>query len=246
MSAFDWDKLRLLNAVAEAGSFTEAARRLGTSQPALSRQIASLEESIGAKLFHRHARGLALTHEGEQLAGVASDTFERVETVRQAIEQSLGKPTGELRLTTTISFGSTWLARAISDFVRAYPEIDVTMMLSDDELDLARREADVAVRFAPPTQQHMISRRMEAVRYRLCASPDYIKRHGVPETAAGLSEHRLVAFIDPAPGPIQGVNWALEVGNTGPPRQPRIRVNSIFGLAQAVEAGHSPGVQVSR
>ncbi|MBZ6379944.1 LysR family transcriptional regulator [Pacificimonas flava] len=237
MSAFDWDKLRLFHAVAEAGSFTEAARRLGTSQPALSRQIASLEQSIGGKLFHRHARGLALTHEGEQLEQAAGETWERIEGVRQSIEQSLGRPTGQIRLTTTISFGSTWLARALADFIRAYPEIDVMLVLDDEELDLARREAEVAIRFSQPTQQGLISKRMEAVRYRLCASADYLERHGEPKSASELSEHRLVAFHEPAPGPIQGVNWALEVGNTGAPRTPRLRVNSIYGLSVAVQNG---------
>lgn len=237
MSAFDWDKLRLFHATAEAGSFTEAARRLGTSQPALSRQIAALEEALGAKLFHRHARGLALTHEGEQLEAAAGETWERIESVRQSIEQSLGRPTGEIRLTTTISFGSTWLAKAMPDFMDRYPDISVALLLRDDDLDLARREADVAIRFGAPTQQGLISKRMEAVRYRLCAAPSYLEEHGEPTSAAELSSHRLVSFGEPAPGPIQGVNWSLEVGNTGAPRVPQVVVNSIYGLAIAVENG---------
>ncbi|MGB7406347.1 MAG: LysR family transcriptional regulator [Pacificimonas sp.] len=237
MSAFDWDKLRLFHSVAEAGSFTEGARRLGMSQPALSRQIAALEEALGAKLFHRHARGLALTHEGEQLAEVATESHDHIERVRQTIEQSQGKPTGEIRLTTTISFGSTWLARALADFGPLYPDITVAMILADDDLDLARREADVAIRFAPPQQQGLVSKRLEAVRYRLCASPGYLEANGTPADVADLDSHRLVAFGDPAPGPIRGVNWSLEVGNTGSPRIPALTVNSIYGLAQAVENG---------
>ncbi|MGB3723942.1 MAG: LysR family transcriptional regulator [Pacificimonas sp.] len=237
MSAFDWDKLRLFHTVAEAGSFTEGARRLGMSQPALSRQISALEDSIGAKLFHRHARGLALTHEGEQLEEAAAETYDRVERTRQTIEQSIGRATGEIRLTTTISFGSTWVARAIADFMPLFPEMNVSLLLSDEDLDLARREADIAIRFAPPTQQGMVSKRLDAVRYRLCASPDYLEKNGRPETAADLSRHRIVAFGEPAPGPIRGVNWSLEVGNTGPPRTPALTVNSIYGLAQAVENG---------
>lgn len=237
MSAFDWDKLRLFHTVAEAGSFTEGARRLGMSQPALSRQISSLEDQIGAKLFHRHARGLALTHEGEQLSEAAAETHDRVERTRQTIEQSIGRATGEIRLTTTISFGSTWVARAIADFMPLFPEINIALMLSDEDLDLARREADIAIRFAPPTQQGMVSKRLDAVRYRLCASPDYLEKNGHPGSAADLSAHRIIAFGEPAPGPIRGVNWSLEVGNTGPPRSPALTVNSIYGLAQAVENG---------
>ncbi|MBV7257053.1 LysR family transcriptional regulator [Pacificimonas sp. WHA3] len=237
MSVLDWDKLRLFHIVALAGSFTEGARQLGMSQPALSRQISALEGTLGAKLFHRHARGLALTHEGEKLAETASEAQDQIERTRQSIAQSIGKPTGELRVTTTISFGSTWLTRALSDFLSQYPDINIALQLSDDDLDLARREADVAIRFAPPTQQGMVQKRLDAVRYRLCASPGYLERYGAPDSAADLSDHRLVAFGEPAPGPIRGVNWSLEVGNTGMPRVPSMTVNSIYGLAKAVEAG---------
>ena len=98
----DWEKLRLFDTVAEAGSFTEAARRLHMSQPALSRQIAALEDSLGAKLFHRHARGLAMTHEGEQLRAATADMHERIDKAAQAIDVSRDRPTGAIRLTTTV------------------------------------------------------------------------------------------------------------------------------------------------
>lgn len=235
--SLDWEKLRLFHIVAEAGSFTEGARRIGMSQPALSRQIAALETGLGAKLFHRHARGLALTHEGEQLAATAADMYDRLERTRQSIDLSRDRPTGEIRLTTTISFGSTWLARALADFIGQYPEINITLLLSDEDLDLAKREADIAIRFEPPTQQGLVAKRLEAVRYRLCASPEYLAQYGEPQSDAELSSHRTVAFTESAPGPIRGVNWVLEVGNTGEPRMPNLRVNSIFGVAQAVENG---------
>ena len=91
----DWERLRLFHAVAEAGSFTEAARRLHMSQPALSRQIQGLEASINAKLFHRHARGLAMTHEGEQLHQATRDMAEAVDRTQASIEASRDRPTGE-------------------------------------------------------------------------------------------------------------------------------------------------------
>ena len=138
----DWEKLRLFELVAEAGSFTEAARRLHMSQPALSRQIGALEDQIGAKLFHRHARGLAMTHEGEQLRAATHDMQDRLERTRQAIDASRDRPTGEIRLTTTVSFGSTWLARQLGDFLDLYPDITINMQLSDMDMDLAKREAE--------------------------------------------------------------------------------------------------------
>lgn len=233
----DWEKLRLFHVVAEAGSFTEAAKRLHMSQPALSRQIQALEATLGAKLFHRHARGLAMTHEGEQLHEATAEMNLRIERTQQGIEFSRDKPTGELRVSTTVSFGSTWLARQLKDFVDLYPDINLTLLLSDDDVDLAKREADVAIRFHAPHQSDLIQRPLAVVRYSLCASPEYLAKHGAPGTVEELDQHRLVAYGALAPNPIRSVNWILEVGHSGPPRVPILTVNNIFGLLQAAEAG---------
>ena len=233
----DWEKLRLFHCVAEAGSFTEAARRLGMSQPALSRQIQTLETSLHAKLFHRHARGLAMTHEGEQLHAATHDMQDRIERTQQGIEFSRERPTGEIRLTTTVSFGSTWLARELKDFIRLYPDINVTLLLSDDDVDLAKREADVAIRFHAPHQADLIQKSLVPVRYWLCASPDYLAEHGEPATVEELDRHRILAYGALAPQPIRSVNWIQDVGHHGPARIPALTVNNIFGLLQAAEAG---------
>lgn len=233
----DWEKLRLFHCVAESGSFTEAARRLGMSQPALSRQIQALEATTRAKLFHRHARGLALTHEGEQLHAATHDMHERIERTQQGIDFSRDRPTGEIRLTTTVSFGSTWLARELKDFIDLYPDIAVTMLLADDDVDLSKREADVAIRFHPPHQADLIQKSLVPVRYYLCASPDYLERFGEPQTVEDLDRHRVLVYGALAPQSIRSVNWIQDVGHHGPPRQPALTVNNIFGLLQAAEAG---------
>ncbi|GGI74509.1 LysR family transcriptional regulator [Polymorphobacter multimanifer] len=233
----DWEKLRLFEAVAEAGSFTEAARRLHMSQPALSRQIAALEADIGAKLFHRHARGLASTHEGEQLRAATHDMQDRLERARLAIDASRDRPTGELRVTTTVSFGSTWLARQIGDFLDIYPDIAVQLMLTDDDLDLAKREADVAVRFHPPLQSELVQKPLYAIRHYLCASPEYLAKHGEPKTIADLDAHRLLAYGETAPDVLKGINWALSLGHEHAPRVPALSINNSLGVLQAVEAG---------
>lgn len=233
----DWDKLRLFDAVAAAGSFTEAARRLQLSQPALSRQIIALEESLGAKLFHRHARGLALTSEGEQLHDTTRRIADELERAKTGIEASRNRPTGEIKLTTTVAFGSTWLARHISDFLRKYPDIRVSLLLADEERDLSRHEADCAVRFHKPHQADLIQRPLAAIQYRLCASPAYLEEHGEPKVPQDLMKHRLVAYGPEAPSYLRGINWALDVGHDGPPREPTLSVNNSFGVLQAVEAG---------
>jgi DNA-binding transcriptional LysR family regulator len=233
----DWDKLRLFELVAEAGSFTEAARRLHMSQPALSRQIGALEEQVGAKLFHRHARGLAMTHEGEQLRAASHDMQERLERARDAIDASRDRPTGEIRLTTTVSFGSTWLPRQLGDFLDQYPDINIRLMLSDQDVDLAKREADVAIRFHPPFQSELVQKPLFPIRHYLCASPDYLARHGVPQTVEDLNQHRLIAYGDAAPDFLKGINWALELGHAGAPRAAALTINNSAGVLMAVEAG---------
>jgi DNA-binding transcriptional LysR family regulator len=233
----DWEKLRLFDCVADAGSFTEAARRLRMSQPALSRQIMALEDAVGAKLFHRHARGLAMTHEGEKLHSGTHVMSETLERTRASIDSSRHRPSGEIRLTTTVSFGSTWLARQMGAFLDRYPDINLTMILSDNDVDLAKREADCAIRFHPPYQGDLIQKPLVPIRHRLCASPDYLARHGTPETVADLDAHRLLAYGSAAPEALKGINWALELGHADRARVPALTLNNSFGVLQAVEAG---------
>lgn len=233
----DWERLRLFHTVAEAGSFTEAARRLGGSQSALSRQMQALEAQLGAALFHRHARGLVLTDEGEQLLAAAHDVVARIDSAERSIISSRSRPTGELRITTTVTFGSTWLARELKDFHDLHPDIRVVLVLADEDLDLSQRQADVAIRFHPPVQTDLIQRSLTDVHYRVCASQDYLRRHGTPLIAQDLDNHQLLKFGGTAADPVRSVNWLLEAGAGARKRQPVLTINTLFGIQQAVEAG---------
>ncbi len=233
----DWDKLRLFHAVATAGSFTEGARRLKLSQPALSRQVIALEEALGAKLFHRHARGLALTNEGEQLFRTTAGMADEIERTKGGIEASRNRPTGEIKLTTTVSFGSTWLAYRLAAFLQLYPDIRINLILSDEEIDLSRHEADCAIRFHKPHQADLIQRPLATIRHFLCASPAYLEANGTPLSANDLGNHRLIAYGPEAPAYLRSINWVLQVGQDGPPREPVFTVNNSYGVLQAVQAG---------
>ena len=176
----DWDKLRIFHIVASSGSFTHAGEALGLSQSAVSRQIRTLEDSLNTALFNRHARGLSLTNEGEMLFKTAEDVVSKIHVTEQQIIEGTNIPRGELRLTTTISFGSTWLTHHIEDFTRQYPDIDLQILLSDQDFDLTRRQADIAIRFHPSNQQDLIQRQLGVFHHNLYASPDYLKRMGTP------------------------------------------------------------------
>ncbi len=234
----DWDKLRIFHAVAEAGSFTHAGETLNLSQSAVSRQISALEESLGAPLFHRHARGLILTEQGEIMERTASDMLDRLSMTVAQISDSKDTPRGPLRVTTTVAFGSVWLTSRMKQFIQLYPEIDITLFLADTEIDLAMRQADVAIRMVPPRQPDLIQRRLMTLRYHIYAAPEYLEAYGVPKRAEDLDGHRLIIYGEGARPPTSNLNWLTEAGiSDGRPRRAALKVNSIYGIFRAVQAG---------
>ncbi len=143
----DWDRVRVFHAVAHAGSFTRAAERLGLSQSAISRQIGALEEDLATSLFHRHARGLVLTEQGEILRATADEVAKRMASVQTALGDSRDTAAGHLRINTTIGIGTIWLVGQLADFVERHPEIRISLIIGDSDADLSMREADVAIRW---------------------------------------------------------------------------------------------------
>src|ERR1700751_1324175 len=119
----DWDKLKVFHAAAEAGSFTHAGEQLGLSQSAVSRQVSALEESLAVSLFHRHARGLILTEQGDLLYKTVHEGFAKLNAVENSLTETKDNPEGPRRVTTTVAFGSVWLTSRLKEFIRAYPGI---------------------------------------------------------------------------------------------------------------------------
>lgn len=236
----DWDKLRVFHAVAEAGSFTHAGEVLNLSQSAVSRQISALEESLNLPLFHRHARGLILTEQGELLYKTARDVFSRLAMTEALLTESRERAQGPLKITTTVAFGSLWLTPRIKDFLDLYPDIAVTMVLFDGELDLAMREADVAIRMMPPRQPDLVQRHLLSMHYSVYAAPAYLEKYGTPKSADDLDQHRIIVYGDDTrvAAPVSNVNWLLEAGaSPDRPRKPVLEVNNIYGIYRAVKSG---------
>ncbi len=234
----DWDKLRIFHAVGEAGSFTHAGEKLNLSQSAVSRQIGGLEETLAVPLFHRHARGLILTEQGEILFRAAHEIFAKLAMTEAMIAEVREKPEGALKVTTTVAFGSVWLTPRLKEFLALYPEIDVSLILADSELDLSMREADVAIRLTRPRQPDLIQRHIMTMRYGVYATPDYLKEHGMPKTPQDLDHHRIIVYGEDAQPPVANLNWLLEAGK--PPGQSRraiLKVNSVYGIFRAVQSG---------
>jgi DNA-binding transcriptional LysR family regulator len=233
----DWDKLRIFHAVADAGSFTHAGTELALSQSAVSRQISALEADLNVPLFHRHARGLILTEQGEVLYRTAHDVFTKLAAAKTRLMDSKEKPSGELRITTTVGLGSVWLTPRIKEFVELYPQINVTLLLEDRELDLSMREADVAIRLRRPTQPDLIQRKLFTVHHHIYASPDYLKKHGIPKSVEELDNHKIITFGQ-APGYLTTLNWLEMAGRAeGDPRPISVRVNNAYGLRRLCQEG---------
>ena len=188
----DWDKLRIFHAVADAGSLTHAGDSLHLSQSAVSRQIRALEESLNTTLFHRHARGLILTEQGELLFDATKSMNKRLEAAAARIRDSEEEVFGELRVTTTTGFGTLWLAPRLPKLYERYPDLKIDLMLEERVLDLPMREADVAIRMKEPSQADLIRKRLMSVRMRLYAAKSYIAEYGMPETIEELASHRLI------------------------------------------------------
>ena len=236
--AMDWDKLRIFHAVAEAGSFTHAGEVLNLSQSAVSRQISSLEESLTVALFHRHARGLILTEQGELLYRTAHEVFSKLAMAEAQLAESKDRPKGQLKVTATQAFGSSWLTPCLLEFIDLYPDIEVDLVLEDRELDLSMREADVAIRMAPPRQPELIQRHLMTMHLNIYAAPSYLKRHGIPKVPEDIDQHRVIVYGNDTRPPVEDIDWLLRAGTRkDKPRQPILKVNSVYAILRAVQSG---------
>jgi len=234
----DWDKLRIFHAAAEAGSFTHAGEALSISQSAVSRHISALERDLNVPLFHRHARGLVLTEQGELLFRTAQDVLSKLASTQILLADSREKPSGELKVTTTIALGTGWLTPRLNEFMNLYPDIRLQLLLDDEILNLTMREADVAIWFGSPTQQDLVRRKLFTVHYHVYASSDYVKRHGKPKSLDDLDKHRIMTYGGPVPSPFKEMNWLETLGRDSQgAREPALRINSLLALREAVAQG---------
>lgn len=236
--ALDWDKLRVFHAAAEAGSFTHAAETLRLSQSAISRQVSALEQDVGVPLFHRHARGLVLTEQGELLFRTAHDVLMKLENVKSMLTENKDRPSGVLRVTTTVGLGAGWLTTRIPEFLELYPDIQLQLILANEELDLVMRQADCAIRLRQPQQPDLIQRRLFTVHFHLYAAPSYIAKFGKPSSIGELRDHRIVTFGEPVPPHLSELNWLELVGDfEGGKRIATLQINDIISIKRVVQRG---------
>ena len=232
----DWDKLKIFHAVTQAGSFTKAAEVLNLSQSAISRQIQSLEYELKTTLYERHARGLSLTDNGEILYKTANEVISKIKEVESDLMDKKDQPSGKIVVTTVVGFGGIWLTPRIQEFMEKNPDIEVELTVTDQELDLSTREADIAIWMRQPKQLNYIQKKLIDINYHIYGSSKYLEKFGVPRTVKDLDKHNLITYGRGTPSPLSQKEWILKLG-TKIKRKSVMKVNNIYALLLAVDSG---------
>ncbi|MGB0935211.1 MAG: LysR family transcriptional regulator [Alphaproteobacteria bacterium] len=234
----DWDKLKAFYHVANVGSITEASEYMNLSQSSVSRQVLSLEDRLRCPLFHRHSRGISLTKQGQILFDAVKKIFSEIESAKTLIQEEKEDPRGNLKVATTYSLASLWLTGMVPEFLEKYPDIRLTIIGNDDELDLSTHRADVAIRPMIPHQPDLVQHYLLSFHLKLYASVDYLQKHGTPQSPEDLDHHQLLTFGEDIIHPYGNINWLLRVGaKAGQVRESYIKMNSSMGLRRLAEEG---------
>ena len=188
----DWDDLRVFLAVVRAGSFTEAARQLGTVQSTVGRRVDKLEHRLGSKLFLRHRSGIKLTANGLTLAEYVVSMQKIASQIERRLFGSDRSLIGTIRLTVTDGLAAYWLVPKIGEFQKAYPTLRLEIMAAGSFIDLSAGQADIAIRYERPADASLVCRKLGQVPFALYGSPRYLEIHGTPHTVQDISRHKIV------------------------------------------------------
>ncbi|MBL0942393.1 MAG: LysR family transcriptional regulator, partial [Alphaproteobacteria bacterium] len=224
--SMDWDKLRIFYFVAKSGSFTQAANILNISQPALSRSISNLEGRLKIQLFHRHAKGITLTKEGEIIFEAATKMYNDFSQAQQKINENKQEINGQLTIASTAGFAELYLTPCIPAFLEKYPEVILNINANDILPDINLQEPDILIGPYITDQPRLTQELLTVFQLKLYASPGYLKKFGTPLTLKDLDDHRLIGFGTHKINPFLPLNWHLSAGKPeGEVRQPYLQIN---------------------
>ncbi|CAJ0679654.1 LysR family transcriptional regulator [Ralstonia mannitolilytica] len=230
----DWDDLRYIHAIARHGSLGRAAKALGSTQPTVGRRLAGVEARLGVKLFERALNGLQPT----ELGAALTESLDQMEECALGVERRIAaRDTGlqGLILVTTLDWlGDRIVAPAAAEFGRLHPFVSVEVVNDPRLYNLSRREADIAIRFAPFHEESLYQRRIADVTYGLYASPVYLERLGLPDFEAGCDRHPIITLHEGA-GRVCQVDWLMRLAPNAPVA---LRASGVHGQMWAAEAGH--------
>lgn len=231
------EAMSVLVATVEAGSFSAAGRKLGTPLATVSRKVAELEAHLNARLLVRSTRKLTLTEAGVVYIDACKRILEQVGDAERTVSGEFRTPRGELVVTAPIVFGRMHMLPVVNEFLAMYPEVNVRMVLSDQNLNLVDEHIDIAVRLGTMPDSRLVATRLGTTCRVVCGSPDYFARYGTPTSLAELADHACVSFEALAQGP------AWKFASTGGraeksvPIRPRLVVNTAEAAIDAAIAG---------
>ncbi|MFF7057764.1 LysR family transcriptional regulator [Achromobacter spanius] len=187
-------ELQLVVELARAGGMSAAARQLDVTPAAVSKRLAQIEARLGVRLFNRSTRRLSLTAEGEVYLESARRILDEIEDLDQLIASRQDSPRGRLKVNAPLGFGRSYIAPAIAEFAQKYPDVTLQLQLTDSPADFVRDAFDVAIRFGDQPDTRLIARKIAPNRRLVCASPGYLKTHGVPTTPHDLARHQCIVL----------------------------------------------------
>jgi DNA-binding transcriptional LysR family regulator len=196
------DKLRAIKSfvrIVESGSLTAAAADLNVSLPSMVRVLAELERDLGVTLLNRTTRRIRLTHDGEQYLEYCRVILTQVQEAEAALRSRRAAPHGRLGLTASVAFGQRHMPSIVNEFVRRHPNVSVELLLVNRIVNLFEEGFDVAIRIAHLDDASLVPMPLTKVRRVVCASPDYLRRYGIPRSPQELKAHRCVRFTGLAP-----------------------------------------------
>jgi DNA-binding transcriptional LysR family regulator len=213
--------LEFFTQLVKQGSLAALARELGVTPPAITARLAQLEKRLGVRLLNRTTRRLSVTHEGEIYLATGARLLEELQELEQVVSSSRGTPKGLLRINATFGFGRRHVAPAIVEFARRYPEVEVQLELTDRSVNLTDKAFDIGIWFGTVPDSRMVARKIVSNKRVLCASPDYLKRAGMPQVPRDLQSHQCIVLreSDAAYG-----TWYLTRGT----RQETIKVRGVL------------------
>lgn len=227
--------------VVRSGGFAAAARNLDQDPSSVSRSIAALEDQLGARLFQRTTRKVSLTEAGSHFAARIEPVLAELDQAREDIRTDSAKPKGKLSLSASMAFGQVCVMPHVPAFLERYPEIDLDLKFTDRNVDLVAEHIDLAIRLGPFVGVDVIAAKLRSTRYRVCASPEYLRKHGKPRRPCELASHRCVCFDLPD----FRTRWAFK-RNGGQIEEisvtPRITVSGALALKDAALAGLGPAL----
>lgn len=190
----DIQHLKIFLEVVRQGSFAGASRQLDLTPSAVTRAVATLEAGLGARLLQRTTRKVALTDAGAAYVERIAPLLEALEHAGEELHASSGQVKGTVRVTASVAYGQTVLVPLLPALHKAHPALEIDLLLSDVVLDLVSQRIDVALRLGPAVDSSLVGYRLRRVRFRVCASPAYVRKHGKPRTPADLTQCECLRF----------------------------------------------------